>query len=385
MTATATAMAVLAGLGAVASAQEVVLATSRSINPQLLTVDPATGSILNSLAIQGEEALFGGLAFDGTSLWSVDGYNDGNSDRTFAIDPATGNGVVVGPTGQNWNFRSVEVHPLTGVLYASRDNELYTLSKTTGVATSVAPITGPSLDQLTSIAIRSDGALYGVDIGGTGLYSISLTTGAATLVGSLNLTNWIQDLAFDSTGLLWAITSSGDLYTVQVSTAVPTFNASVGPWAGMAFSGCPAPTAYCTPGTSASGCSLSIGSTGTPSANATSGFTLSVGNVDAQRSGLFFYGLSDPNFVPLAWDPAGSSFLCVKPPTQRMPLSNSGGSSGCTGSFTFDWNAFMDSNPAALGSPRTVGARFEAQLWMRDPAATKTTVLSNALRFELCP
>jgi len=38
-------------------------------------------------------------------------------------------------------------------------------------------------------------------------------------------------------------------------------------WGGMAFAGCPMPAAYCTVGTTAGGCSPSIGSSGTPSSS----------------------------------------------------------------------------------------------------------------------
>ncbi|MCC7013133.1 MAG: hypothetical protein IT454_11265 [Planctomycetes bacterium] len=373
-------------VGSSAAAQEFIYATSRSTNPQLLTVDPATGTVLSSVAVTNEEALFGGLAFDGTWLWSIDGYNDGNSDRTFKIDPASGAGTIVGNTGQNWNFRCVEVHPLSGVVYASRDNQLYTLDTTTGAALAGPAITGATLDQLTSIAIDRSGACYGVDIGGTGLFRIQLATGAATHLGDLNLPIFVQDLAFDANGALWCITAAGDLYKVSVSTLNVAFQYQAGAWGGLAFSGsCPSPVSYCTVANSSNGCAISIQATGSASVSASSGFTLTASGVDALRTGLFFYAVSDPNFTPVAWGASGPSFLCVKTPTQRMNVQNSGGASGCSGSFSMDWNAFMAANPGALGSPRTAGARFDAQLWMRDPPSTKTTILSNGLTFEVCP
>ena len=89
----------IAGLAVVgsASAQEVLYSLSDYISPSLQKIDPATGAILGSSDVTGEESLFGGLAADSEGvLYSIDGYNDENSDRLFRIDPATGTGTVVG-------------------------------------------------------------------------------------------------------------------------------------------------------------------------------------------------------------------------------------------------------------------------------------------------
>jgi hypothetical protein len=150
-------------------------------------------------------------------------------------------------------------------------------------------------------------------------------------------------------------------------------------------SGPPAPTTYCTVGTTAGACNPTIGFSGTASASASSGFTLSASNLDTNRSGLFFYAITDTNFVPSQWGSGGTSYLCVKAPTQRMTVQNTGGTTGCTGAASQDWNAFMAANSGALGNPRTAGASFDAQFWMRDPPSPKSTILTNALRFILAP
>lgn len=371
-----------------ASAQQVIVATSGPVNPSLLTVDPSNGNILTSTPISNEEALFGGVTVDGTNLYSIDGYNDGNSDRTFRIDSTTGAGTIVGNTTFNWNFRCVENHPTTGVLYATTDNNLYTIDKSTGVATSIAPITaaGFTLDQFTAFAINSSGQAFGTDIGDTGLYSLDLNTGVATHIGDLTPGGSFifQDLAFDSSGQLWGVGISGGVYTIDTTAATSTFMFASGAWGGLAFAGCDAPSTYCTVGTTSSNCHPAMSFAGTPSSTASSGFTVSCPNVDAQRSGIFFYGVANPSFVPTPWGAGGTSFKCVANPVQRMGLMNSGGTTGCTGSFSQDWNAYMASHPTSIGNPRTVGSSFEIQLWMRDPPSPKSTILSDGLRFTLC-
>ncbi|MCY3003740.1 MAG: hypothetical protein NTV21_18240 [Planctomycetota bacterium] len=145
-----------------------------------------------------------------------------------------------------------------------------------------------------------------------------------------------------------------------------------------------APRNYCTAGTSSAGCVPSIGATGSASVAASSGFLLTVTGLEAQRQGLFFYGLSGASISP--WGPTSTSFLCVKSPTQRLSLQSSGGTSGnCDGSFAQDWRAFIAANPGALGTPLFPGLSACAQAWYRDPAAAKTTSLTDALEFVVLP
>jgi hypothetical protein len=148
--------------------------------------------------------------------------------------------------------------------------------------------------------------------------------------------------------------------------------------------GAPAPFAYCTAGTSTNGCVPSIGASGTASVAASSGFTLNVANVEGDKQGLLFYGLSGP--VAFPWGPGGTSFNCVKSPTQRMPPRNSGGAAGtCAGALSTDWLAYLAGNPLALGNPIAAGTTVNAQGWYRDPPALKSTNLSNALEFVTVP
>ena len=102
--------------------------------------------------------------------------------------------------------------------------------------------------------------------------------------------------------------------------------------------------------------------------------------VAGQRSGLIFYGLNNAGWSPMAWATGSSSFLCVKPPTQRTTIQNSGGFvNTCTGAIGLDWNAFQSSNPSAYGQPWIVGENVYAQGWYRDPGVPKNTNLSDAL------
>jgi hypothetical protein len=151
--------------------------------------------------------------------------------------------------------------------------------------------------------------------------------------------------------------------------------------------GCPhssSGTPYCTAGTTTNGCVSAISGFGNASASAASGFTIAVSNVEGQKSGLIFYGVTGPNSAP--WAPASTSFLCVKPPTQRTSSQNSGGTIGvCDGTLSIDWNAYLASHAGALGQPFAGGETVWAQGWFRDPPAPKTTNLSDGLTFTVAP
>jgi hypothetical protein len=137
------------------------------------------------------------------------------------------------------------------------------------------------------------------------------------------------------------------------------------------------PTTYCTAGTTTNGCVPSISASGNPDVTHSSPCIITASNVEGQKSGIIFYGLAQNN-VP--WCSAGgSSFLCVKPPTQRTAVQMSGGTlNACDGVLSLDWNAFQIANPGALGNPWNVGDVVDVQAWFRDPPACKTTNLSDA-------
>lgn len=144
------------------------------------------------------------------------------------------------------------------------------------------------------------------------------------------------------------------------------------------------PVAYCTAGTTSSGCTATMSATGAPSVSSTSGFVITCNGVEGQKAGLLFYGVSGPKAAP--WAPGSNSFLCVKSPVQRTPSGNSGGTPGaCDGSLAIDFLAYLAGHPSALGQPFSSGAVCNAQTWFRDPSAPSTTNLSNALQFITTP
>jgi hypothetical protein len=143
-------------------------------------------------------------------------------------------------------------------------------------------------------------------------------------------------------------------------------------------------TSYCTAGTSTAGCTPNLTATGNPNVAPSNTCEITANNVEGQKSGIIFYGLAQN---AQAWcATGGSSFLCVKAPTQRTPTQSSGGTAGaCDGSLVLDWNAYQLANPGALGNPWSAGDIADVQAWYRDPPSCKTTSLSDALEMTYQP
>ena len=143
------------------------------------------------------------------------------------------------------------------------------------------------------------------------------------------------------------------------------------------------PLSYCSSGVTSSGCAPTMGAVGRASASHATSFVLNATSLEGARSGHLFYGVNGAIASP--WGQS-SHLLCVKAPTQRTPTQPTGGLSGsCDGAMTLDWQAFTNANPGALGQPFQVGQDVWTQAYFRDPPSTKTTALSNALRFTICP
>lgn len=139
---------------------------------------------------------------------------------------------------------------------------------------------------------------------------------------------------------------------------------------------------YCAPTATSDGCLPQISAFGVPRA-ANSGFTLSVVAAPAQRLGLVFYGVTGARHIPYG---VGASVLCIQHPLQRTPIQATGGTPGlCDGTLSVDWNQFVSTQVAPVGTPFLGGRTVWAQAWVRDPGAPDGAVLTDAVWFTVCP
>jgi hypothetical protein len=142
---------------------------------------------------------------------------------------------------------------------------------------------------------------------------------------------------------------------------------------------CTPAASYCTAKPNSLGCVPSIGSSGSASLSSTSPFLVTASNVLNHKNGLLYYGFS------AASAPFQGGVHCVSAPTRRTAVQDSGGNGSgddCSGSYSFDFNALIDS---AVDANLVQGAVVFCQYWSRDPASPSTTGLTDGLVFTICP
>ena len=142
---------------------------------------------------------------------------------------------------------------------------------------------------------------------------------------------------------------------------------------------CAVPQVFCTAKVNSAFCVPTIAVSGTPSLTSSQPFTIGVSRVLNQKSGLFFYGLGG-NSAPYK-----GGFMCAAPPLRRTPTQQTGGNPAledCTGTMTFDMNAWLQSGADAN---LISGAQVAGQFYYRDPQDLHTLGLSDAVLFSVCP
>lgn len=147
----------------------------------------------------------------------------------------------------------------------------------------------------------------------------------------------------------------------------------------------PAPVVHCSAKVNSLGCLPVTTFSGTPSATASSGFTVSCSNVLNNKLGLMLYGSTGR-----ATDPFQCGTLCLTGPLRRTVGSSSAGNpppGDCSGVYAIDMNAFragtLGGTPASFLS--VVGTTVNCQWWGRDPgfAAPCNSQLSQGLEFVI--
>jgi hypothetical protein len=148
----------------------------------------------------------------------------------------------------------------------------------------------------------------------------------------------------------------------------------------------PAPVVYCSPKTNSLGCVPAIAFAGSPSAVATSGFSLTASQVRNGKSGLLLYSSAGRSATPFA-----GGTLCLSTPIRRSVPLNSGGNplpaNDCSGLYALDMNAFARGALGGHPSPflSTSGTTVQTQFWGPDPGfpAPFNTTLSAGVEYTI--
>lgn len=164
-------------------------------------------------------------------LYALDGAGGGTYGTLNRIDPMTATATVVGSRGSaaNYDFPyQAAFNPADGLIYwsgATSDGErLMRANPRTGASTFVAEFKENGVSVVVNaIAISSTGAAYGTS--NNKLYSLNLSTGAVTQVGSTLPRSTFYSFAFnpaDSQFYAMSNDSNGGLYRIDVTSGTAT-------------------------------------------------------------------------------------------------------------------------------------------------------------------
>ncbi|MFD2823614.1 T9SS type A sorting domain-containing protein [Lacinutrix iliipiscaria] len=160
-------------------------------NANLLTVDPATGTLTVVAPLTGAAAgvTFSGLSWNPTNDTMYALTTDGVVSTLYTIDLTTGVMTAVGETGTILGIWIAIDN--AGIIYMADldDDNLYTLDSTTGAGTVVGPLgVDISFAQEANIDPLTNTLYMAGYIGGgvNNIYSVDVTTGTATSLGPVN-------------------------------------------------------------------------------------------------------------------------------------------------------------------------------------------------------
>jgi hypothetical protein len=141
----------------------------------------------------------------------------GQPGELYTLNKATGAMITdVGPLndvgGTNFGLTGIAFSPVTGILYGSVDRQgppdLVIVNPATARVTVIGAFNVGATVTMTDLAFDSTGKLYGISSsGGANLYSIDVLTGAATLISAPGTVPTFTEggsLAFNAAGVLYS-------------------------------------------------------------------------------------------------------------------------------------------------------------------------------------
>jgi hypothetical protein len=168
----------------------------------------------------------------GQALYAIDCSTNGP--LLWTVSPNGDSTPVSAPSGTNECAGGAQVSPVDGLAYfiyypTSGGDYLATISLTTGVVTTIAPISGATNDAWQLVITNSGDAFIS---SGNTLYSISLTTGVATSIGSVSPAS-IGTMGYNPTNdTIYVINYSSTIsvFTIDRTTGAGTDTGLTGTW-----------------------------------------------------------------------------------------------------------------------------------------------------------
>lgn len=237
------------------AASVLALAMARPAQADLLGIDDDTGDLYNvststaGLTLIGSTGISGIGEIEFSPGGTLYGFTVGGGSTLYTINPTTAVATSVGPLGLPFVFEGGLAFSPSGTAYAtngdSADNpQLLTINLTTGAATVVGTISGGAHD-IDGLAYRSDGKLIGLDRVTNSLLLIDPTTAAASTlaavpatvgaVGGMTIQNGVG--YYNTGGPGATIPGSNELYSFDLTTGASTLIGSFSSITGTGISG----------------------------------------------------------------------------------------------------------------------------------------------------
>jgi len=182
-----------------------------------------------------------GLAATQAEAQTLYGATSSGHGELYTLNPATGGviqdiGALNDAAAVNYSVSGLAFNPITGVLYGATGgvsgHSLLMINPANGLVTVVGSFNVGSAT-MTDLAFDSSGNLYGISSsGGANLYSINAATGQAALIGS-------SGVSFTEGGGL-AISSGGVFYGAPIPGEYGTYNPTTGAYTHIATPATPA-------------------------------------------------------------------------------------------------------------------------------------------------
>jgi hypothetical protein len=211
-----------AALFATSCASASVLYAAGYGNTGVYTQSTSTGV---ATKIAGSGDLDNGLGYD-SAAGVMYGLN--NANKLFTVNMTTG--ALTYLSNASASITELEYNPVDGLMYTLKSNGgLATVNMATGVVTNVGNSTFPQFT--VTLAINGQGQAYAASVTNRSLYSVSLQTGAISLISSTAFgpEQGMTAIAFDETGTLYGNGTFNDsLGTINTSTGAYTVIGSNG-------------------------------------------------------------------------------------------------------------------------------------------------------------
>jgi hypothetical protein len=180
---------------------------------ELYILNPVDGSVITDVGplndANGNNYALTGLRYDPSTglLYGITGSSPTAPNSLVVVNPRNARVTYVGGPFSS-RLSDIAIDPLTSIMYAVSGSSkyFYTVDKRTGIDTRIGntnlhPKTGGGL------AADATGVLYGAN--DNKLFIYDKVTGAATPIGNMNLSFYVDALAFSAAGVLYGIEGGG--------------------------------------------------------------------------------------------------------------------------------------------------------------------------------